>query len=354
MERAVRLVLQTQLETTRVTEARHRRRQEELDLTILNVRHATSVNLHQLGSRLLTLIPRFQVDHTHTKACALGLGHQAVTGQSRDTLDLVKRQQVGLDLIQYRLATLQRSARRRIHIHVDHTLVLIRDKAGRQDLVDADRSQKEEDQGRISPEFASQETVKPQTIFLLKTEIGLIIGFKETVNQARILFLHMRLQQHRTKGGRQGQGIHTRQNNRHRQSQRELLIEDTDRTTHEADRHEHRRHNQRDGHNSSTDLLHGSDRGLIRRHMLLVHLHVHRLNHHNSVVHHNTDRQNEGEKGQHIDGEAQHLHEKKGTDQGDRNGDRRDQGRTQILQENINDDEHQDKGLQQSPEHGRD
>ena len=71
------------------------------------------------------------------------------------------------------------------------------------------------------------------------------------------------------------------------------------------------------------------------------------LHHHDGIVHHNTDGKHKCEKSQHVDGETEQLHEEEGTDQRHRNGNGRDQGRTEILQEDIYNDEYKQEGFQQ-------
>ena len=78
---------------------------------------------------------------------------------------------------------------------------------------------------------------------------------------------------------------------------------------------------------------------------------MHRFDHHNSVIDHNTNRQHQREQRQHIDREAEHIHKEEGSDQGDRHRNSRDQGRSEVLQEDIDHDKHQDKGLQQGFQH---
>ena len=156
-ERTGGLILQTKLEAARVTESRNRRRQEELDVRILDMGDTIGIHAHQLCRRLLPLIPRGQVNHTHTEAGTLRLGHQAIAGQGRDRLHLFQRQQSRLHLVQGRFRTLQGSSGRRIYVHIDHTLVLVRDKAGRQHERHAPRGQTEKDQGCVRQHPTVQE-----------------------------------------------------------------------------------------------------------------------------------------------------------------------------------------------------
>ena len=71
------------------------------------------------------------------------------------------------------------------------------------------------------------------------------------------------------------------------------------------------------------------------------------LHHHDRVVHHDADRQHDGEQGRQIDGEAQRRHGREGADDGHRHGGGRHQGAAPVLQEDQDDGQHQDAGLDQ-------
>ena len=131
MEIACRLVLQTKLKTTGVTETGHGRWQEELYVGVFDMRSTLLIQLHQLLYSLITLIPSFQVDHTHTVTGSFCLRHQTVAGQCRDAFNLIKRQQSSLNLIQHLFASFHCRSRRSIHVYINHTLVFIRNKSGR-------------------------------------------------------------------------------------------------------------------------------------------------------------------------------------------------------------------------------
>ena len=88
-------------------------------------------------------------------------------------------------------------------------------------------------------------------------------------------------------------------------------------------------------------------RSLTGGHTLLGHDTLHVLHHHDSVVHHDTDRQDQSQQGKHIQREAEDQHETERSDQGDRDSDRRDQGRTPILQREEHHENDQEEGLEQ-------
>ena len=72
------------------------------------------------------------------------------------------------------------------------------------------------------------------------------------------------------------------------------------------------------------------------------------LDDHNGIVHHNGNGKHHSRKCQQVHAEADELQDEESSDQGYRDSNSRNQGRTHILQEDIYYDEHQDKGLNQS------
>ena len=352
MEIARRLVLQTQLKATGITETWNRRRQEELNIRILDIRSTVLIDLHQFVHTLVTFAPRLQVNHPHTVAGSFRFCHQTVTGQCRNTFNFIERKQSRLYLVQHLLATLYGSSRRCIHIYINHTLVFVRNESGRQYEIDAVSSQEEKHQSNISQRFPTQILMQSQMITTFETVVSAVEHHKELAQPGGFLLAFTsRLQQQGAQGRRQRQRIDTRDNDGYSQCQGELTIENTDRSLHEAYRHEYRRHDQRNGNNGTTDFFHGSHGCLVGRKFLFMHLHMHRFHHDNRIIDHNTDGQYQRKERQHIDGEAQHLHEEEGTDQRNRYGYGRNQRRTEILKEDIHDNEHQQEGFQQGLQH---
>ena len=76
------------------------------------------------------------------------------------------------------------------------------------------------------------------------------------------------------------------------------------------------------------------------------------LDDHDGIIHHNTNGKDEGKEGQHIDGEAHRIHKEECPDERDGHCYGGYQRRTEILQEDIDYDEYQEKGFQQRPQHG--
>jgi hypothetical protein len=78
---------------------------------------------------------------------------------------------------------------------------------------------------------------------------------------------------------------------------------------------------------------------------------MHRFHHHNGVIDDNANRQYQGKERQQIDRKTQHLHKEKSTHQRHGHCQRRNKRRAEILQEEVDDQEYQNKGLKKRPDH---
>ena len=147
------------------------------------MRRTFGIDFEQFGSRFIAFVPRFEVDHSHTVAGILCLGHQAVAGQRRDRFNLIHRQQGGLNLVQRLFRALQGCSRRGIHIDINHTLILIGNKSGRQDGADAPGRQEKQDQRRIGKELASEIFFQADVVPTFKAVVSSVEDNKETSQQ---------------------------------------------------------------------------------------------------------------------------------------------------------------------------
>src|ERR1041384_4741648 len=75
------------------------------------------------------------------------------------------------------------------------------------------------------------------------------------------------------------------------------------------------------------------------------------LDHDNRVIHHQSDRETDGEKRQKINGEAEYQHQEDGADQRDRNRNHRDQHRTHRTQEQENNYDDDQQGFAERPQY---
>ena len=78
---------------------------------------------------------------------------------------------------------------------------------------------------------------------------------------------------------------------------------------------------------------------------------MHRLDHHDGIVHHDGNGQEQGREHQQVDGEAENPEEEEGTEQGHRNGNHRNQRRAEVLQEHVHHKEHKQQGDDQRENH---
>ena len=155
----------------------------------------------------------------------------------------------------------------------------------------------------------------------------------------------MGFQEHRTEGRRQGQRVQSGETDGDSHCKTELLVEHTCGAGHEryGDKHKHHHKSNRD--DGAADLVHGVDRSLARALVAGVKLGMHRLDHHNGVVDHNRDRKHESREGDEVKREAYDVEHKERTDQGHRDGNGGDDGRTDVLQEDVDHNEHQNECL---------
>ena len=184
--------------------------------------------------------------------------------------------------------------------------------------------------------------------------VGSVERGMETVDArhfALVSLFVVRLQEDGTQGGRERQGVQCRDEDTHGHGHTKLTIERTGGATDERHWDEHRGHHQRDGDDSSRNLVHGIDRGRQRRLVTLVELGMHSLDYHNGIVDHNGNGQEQGRQRQQVDGESEYRQEEERTNERYGNGNKRDERRAPVLQEYVDDQEHQNEGEHQGEHH---
>ena len=184
------------------------------------------------------------------------------------------------------------------------------------------------------------------TILILGENLLILIveGCMEAVDDRHLAVLGIlvvRFQQYGTESRREGQGIDSRDEDGHSHRHTELTIERTTRTAEERHRHKHRRHHEGDGDDGTRNLVHGVDTCRQRTLVALVELGVDSLHNHNGVVHHNGNSQEHGGENEEVDGETEDPEEEERTYQCHRNGNHRDERRTEVLEEDIYHHEHE-------------
>ena len=165
------------------------------------------------------------------------------------------------------------------------------------------------------------------------------------------LVVHARLEQVRAQRRGEAEREEGREQHRHRDGQRELLVHRAGAARLQRARDEHRRQHQRDRDHRAGDLVHRLARGFLRRQAFLGHDPLDVLDHHDRVVDHDADRQHHAEQAELVDREAEHLHAEERAEQRDRDDQRRDQRGAQVLQEQQHHQEHQHHRLGQRLDH---
>ena len=160
-------------------------------------------------------------------------------------------------------------------------------------------------------------------------------------------------QEERGEGGAEGQRVEGRDEHGNGDGHRELLVHPARDAGNERGGDEDGGQDEGDGYHRTRHLFHGLQGGVVRRQPLL-HVVLHRLHHHDGVVHDEADGQHEAEERQGVDGEAEQGEEHEGTHQGDGHREQRDEGRPEALEEDEDDDHHQDQGLEEGVEDFRD
>ena len=124
-----------------------------------------------------------------------------------------------------------------------------------------------------------------------------------------------RTQDEGAKSGRKGQGDKTRNHDRDGDRDGELTIKSTGNTAQESNRHENRYQHEHNRDNCAAHFAHGSNGGVERRHALLMHESFDVLQHHDCVVHDDTNRDHHGEERQRVDPKAEKPQAGEGADQ---------------------------------------
>ena len=158
-------------------------------------------------------------------------------------------------------------------------------------------------------------------------------------------------QESRAQRGRQRQREHGGEEDRDRESDRELAVDPAGRTGEEGHRQEHRDQDQRDPDDRAGDLVHCLARCRKRAEPFFAHDALDILDHDDRVIDEDADREHHAEQRQHVDRKAEQPQAQTGTGQRDRDHQRRDQRRAPVLQEQEHDEKDQHHRLDQRLDH---
>ena len=189
-------------------------------------------------------------------------------------------------------------------------------------------------------------------VFFQHRIVRSIVGCPHTsVNTLGTLGSRSRTHQDGTEGRTERKGTNHGETDRGCHRHTKLRIEDTGGSTHEGYRNEHGHEDTGTRDDRHRHITHGIFRSQIGRLVTGIKLRLYRLDHHNGIIHHRTDGQHQGKQGQDIDTETGCHQTGKGSDQGDDNRNRRNQGTLEILQEEINHQDDQQNGNHQGLHH---
>ena len=161
----------------------------------------------------------------------------------------------------------------------------------------------------------------------------------------------MRLEQSGAHDRAQRQGDYRGDDDGYRDGDGELPEQLSGDARKETYRNEYGAEHQGHGYKGASDSAHGFLCGFIWRQVLFCHDSVHILDHHDGVVHHNTDGKYQSQQGHHVEGEAEHEHDAEGSDKGYRHRYGGNYCRPPALEREENHENHQEKSLEESLVH---
>ena len=144
-------------------------------------------------------------------------------------------------------------------------------------------------------------------------------------------------EEHGAEGGREGERADRGEDHRRGERDGELLVDLAREAAEEGDGHEDAEQHERGGDHGARHVLHRLDGGLLRVEALL-HERLDALHHHNRVVHHGADREDESEQREDVDGVAECRHEGEGGEERDGDRDHGHERGAQVLEEDPADE----------------
>ncbi len=225
-----------------------------------------------------------------------------------------------------------------LNVQIKISLILVRDKAGRQPAGEqesrhAEAHEKNNDDGALSKQCSGH------------ADVAIGSPFKHPVEPAkersqRTPAFCFRLEHQGGQRRAERQRIESRQNHRDGDGHRELLVQPAGDAGDERRGNENRGENQRDPDDRAGQLLHGFECRLFGSEAVFD-VAFHSFHHHDRVVNHQTDRQHQSEERERVDGKAEQRKEQERPDQRNRNRQQRNQRRPPTLQKNVHHQNHQ-------------
>src|SRR5574344_2585569 len=163
------------------------------------------------------------------------------------------------------------------------------------------------------------------------------------------VLVDIRFQEQSTQRRREGERIDGRYAHGNCHCDTELGIECSRSATHHGHRDKHCHEDNGRGENGRRNAPHGIIGGKHRRLVALIKLRLHRLYHHNGIIHHRTDSKHKSKKREQVDGKAYQRHHCECADDGNEDGNSRDERGLDVLQEHIHHHDDQKYRLDKRP-----
>ncbi len=295
--------------------------------------------------RLLALVPGLEHQKDGCRACLGGVADDVHAREAHDVLDAGKVRQLRGKVVRDLGRARERRARREHEQPEQVALVLIGHKAARQageKPADARRHNGEQPErqkraahdllghGHIMACHALEPGIEPA-----EKGVGRVTAGPE--------------QQGAERGG-EGQGHAARDDDGNGDGDGELLVHQPGHAAGEGHGDEDRAQHKHNGDDRAGHFGHGLCRGLARGQAVgQVAFHV--FQHHNGVVHHQADSENQAEHGQRVDGEAERVHPGECAHNGHGHGQTGDERGPPVLQKEVHHQKDQDHRLKERFHH---
>ena len=280
-------------------------------------------------SRLAALFPVFQGNERNAHVLSLTAEAEALHGD--DVFDFRLLFDDGFHLFDFFDGALGGRAGGQLDAGDDEALVFVRQEVAWQAVVDIDRAGGD---GEIDDEHR----IADADTFGDGRFIGVGSDFDEAVEPAEeaaffVVVVAYRFQDGGAEGRRQRQRQEAGEADGTRHDEGKLAVDVARRAAEEGHRHEDDDVDQSDTDDGAGYLSHAFARRLVGGEFFFGHQAFDVFHHNDGVIDHDTDDQNHGEHGEHVNTHAERAHQRDCAEQRDRDDDGGDEGVAQVLQE---------------------
>ena len=334
-------VFDAQVEPRGVADAIDRGSIERENESVLNLRvfpaHFVQHRL-QIAPARHAVRPRLEPREHHAVVRTVA-GDQRKALERPGVIHAIGCEQDLLDLLDHRQRALLAGGVGHPNLRDDQALVLLGHEAGRHPRhapIDQHTRNPEREQRRNNNDRPHQEARQPRIpagdvlehpIKSPLVNVGFFSGRKFTQN-------------HPGQRGAQRQRAQCAEERAGGDRQRELPIQLPADPRQRRGRQEHRHQHQRNAHHRAEHLHHRLRCRLLRRQMMLRQIALHVLHHHDRIIHHDADRQNQTKQRRQIQTEAEQLHREERADQRHRNRHDRNHRRAHASQKHQHHQQH--------------